>query len=283
MRQDRYGRSLDPHQQQSQQHGSNTSRYGDQTQHSSLGGGTVGSGTRRTETAEHTLHKVSSQFPKRPKNAMKNGRGVFPIDICGNSCKIELMVETITQYDVEFDPHFPEDAKVRRDEIFKQIGKNLRNVYGEYFTDNTRVFSTKHVEEDKEFPFDGGKGTVTLKNSQLLQVDELETRYKLKLIEIVAQKLYRKATLKRLGTKLYDFQNCTRIRFRDEQKDDPTHLALCPLSLKLLFFLQNVKRKNTNNKIVRLKSPIFNVFLIILAQRFVVFVLFTEDFVIQQI
>ena len=236
MRQDRYGRSIDPHEQQQSQHGSIASRYGGQTQDTGLSGGSGGSGNRTMEAEAHTLQRVSSQLPTRPKNAMKNGRGVYPVEICANSCKIELMVETITKYDVEFDPQIPEDARMRRDQIFKQIGKHLRNIYSEYFTDNTRVFATKHVEEDKQFPFDGGKGTVTLKNGSSLQVHELETQYKLQIIGIVAQKLYRKAKLRRLGTKLYDFQNCTRIRFRDEQKDDPTHLALCPLSLKLCCF-----------------------------------------------
>ena len=243
MRQDRYARSIDPHQQsQSQrpQQGSNASRHsGGRIQPTSASGGTGGtggSGSRTMIAPEHTLHKISLHLPKRPKNAMKNGRGVFPIDICANSCKIELMVETITKYDVEFDPHIPEDARMRRDQIFKQIGRDLRNIYCEYFTDNTRVFSTRHVEEDREFPFDGGKGTVTLQNGQLLRVHELPTIYKLQMIGIVAQKLYRKAKFKRLGRKLYDFQNCTRIRFPDEQKDVPKHLVLCPLSLQTLVF-----------------------------------------------
>lgn len=84
--------------------------------------------------APYSLQKISRQLPRRPSMAYQGrGQGMFPFFVKTNSAPIHFRGDTMTKYDIEFNPPLAEDARDQRRDAFDRIRFQIEMVYGLYY------------------------------------------------------------------------------------------------------------------------------------------------------
>lgn len=122
-----------------------------------------------------------------------------------------------------------EDAKLIRRNAINQCHKQIYDIYGTHFDDNTRLYAERDVKESHEFYWDVDNGKkIILKYGQKLRIQSLDLQYKKQIQGIILQSLIRKAELRRFGRGHYDMSKQSRLPIRGGADKFPKNLSLIP-------------------------------------------------------
>eukprot|EP01083_Nonionella_stella_P051105 135700_1 len=155
--------------------------------------------------------RVCLEFPDRPGFGNVGKR----VSLRANNFPIELSLESISLYDVVFHPNLPRDASVLIEKEIKRHSRALREIYGAWFSESSRLLCVREVKGTRVF--NGSPFRMSVRFVHTLDMAEVTVQEQENILHIILGQCMRKCDLVRFEKNFFEnsVRNSEFLRMHD--------------------------------------------------------------------